>query len=1030
MPKWTNEQQLAIGHEGENIIVSAGAGSGKTAVLSERVLRKLKSGVGIKQLLILTFTKAAAAEMRERIRANIKKNPDLASQLLELDGAYITTFDSYSLSLVKKYHYLLNVSKNIQIGEASVFTIRENEFLDEILMRRYENPTSDFTKLIYDFCTKDDDSLKKSILKINHALDLRYDKVEYLTFYIDTFYQPDTIESYCQLYVSKLFSLQEEMQNIIESLCPLLEEKVSEKVYSFYRKFLDSKTYDEMVGSLDERAPQTPRNSEDDVKAYFAKLSELRKRAKDYLVYPSYQEMKDAIWATEGYAKEIVSILLELDQKMMELKHEEDTYDFTDISKMAIQLLLDHPDIKEEVKQSFQEIMIDEYQDTSDLQETFISLIANHNVYMVGDIKQSIYRFRNANPYIFKEKYENYQKGIDGFKIDLNKNFRSRKEVLDNVNLMFDLLMDSVVGGADYKASHRMVFGNNSYEEQGKSDTSHQMEVYRYDYDKSSEYSKEEIEAFWIAQDIKKKIESGYLVYNFKEENAKPRPCKYQDFVIMLDRSTNFGLYKKIFTYFGIPLAVKKDESIKSTTDLLLFSNILTFIFKIYHHEYDTMYYHTYASIARSFLFSLSDQEIFQTITGKRITESSIYQLAEPIAKELDGLSTTELLDRILTAFSYYEKLLSVGDIDSALARIDNLKRIAKGFESIGMTPSMFQEYLVELTENDQLDLKYKVSEDASNAVQIMTIHASKGLEFPICYFASLDVKFNMRDMNDRFLYDNKTGIITPYFKEGIGDTILKSLYKERYTMEEVSEKIRLFYVAVTRAKEKMIFVLPSREWDKGTDYDSKVSWSSLADMLDSIRDVLSPYTLSIDLKEIPLTHAYHTLTKKEYPASFSHYVEEEISIPVKPIGQERFSKTTSHILSKQELRAMKFGEHMHEVFESIDILHPNLEKLSKFEKEKVTLFLKHDIVRNAPQAVYQEYEFMTELDGKMQHGIIDLLLQYENRYVIIDYKLKEVTDEAYRKQLDGYKKYIYQKTGKPVEAYLYSILDDRMVAM
>lgn len=1030
MPRWTNEQQLAIGHEGENIIVSAGAGSGKTAVLSERVLRKLKSGVGIKQLLILTFTKAAAAEMRERIRANIKKNPDLALQLLELDGAYITTFDSYSLSLVKKYHYLLNVSKNIQIGEASVFTIRENEFLDEILMRRYENPTSDFTKLIYDFCTKDDDSLKKSILKINHALDLRYDKVEYLTSYIDTFYQPDTIESYCHLYVSKLFSLQEEMQNIIESLCPLLEEKVSEKVYSFYRKFLDSKTYDEMVGSLDERAPQTPRNSEDDVKSYFAKLSELRKRAKDYLVYPSYQEMKDAIWATEGYAKEIVSILLELDQKMMELKHEEDTYDFTDISKMAIQLLLDHPDIKEEVKQSFQEIMIDEYQDTSDLQETFISLIANHNVYMVGDIKQSIYRFRNANPYIFKEKYENYQKGIDGFKIDLNKNFRSRKEVLDNVNLMFDLLMDSVVGGANYKTSHRMVFGNTSYEEQGKSDTSHQMEVYRYDYDKSSEYSKEEIEAFWIAQDIKKKIESGYLVYNFKEENAKPRPCKYQDFVIMLDRSTNFGLYKKIFTYFGIPLAVKKDESIKSTTDLLLFSNILTFIFKIYHHEYDTMYYHTYASIARSFLFSLSDQEIFQTITGKRITESSIYQLAEPIAKELDGLSTTELLDRILTAFSYYEKLLCVGDIDSALARIDNLKRIAKGFESIGMTPSMFQEYLVELTENDQLDLKYKVSEDASNAVQIMTIHASKGLEFPICYFASLDVKFNMRDMNDRFLYDNKTGIITPYFKEGIGDTILKSLYKERYTMEEVSEKIRLFYVAVTRAKEKMIFVLPSREWDKGTDYDSKVSWSSLADMLDSIRDVLSPYTLSIDLKEIPLTHAYHTLTKKEYPTSFAHYVEEEISIPVKPIGQERFSKTTSHILSKQELRAMKFGEHMHEVFESIDILHPNLEKLSKFEKEKVTLFLKHDIVRNAPQAVYQEYEFMTELDGKMQHGIIDLLLQYENRYVIIDYKLKEVTDEAYRKQLDGYKKYIYQKTGKPVEAYLYSILDDRMVAM
>ncbi len=169
------------------------------------------------------------------------------------------------------------------------------------------------------------------------------------------------------------------------------------------------------------------------------------------------------------------------------------------------------------------------------------------------------------------------------------------------------------------------------------------------------------------------------------------------------------------------------------------------------------------------------------------------------------------MLDRILTAFSYYEKLLSVGDIDSALARIDNLKRIAKRIRIDWNDAVDVSRVLSGTYRKRPIDLKYKVSEDASNAVQIMTIHASKGLEFPICYFASLDVKFNMRDMNDRFLYDNKTGIITPYFKEGIGDTILKSLYKERYTMEEVSEKIRLFYVAVTRAKEKMIFVLPSR---------------------------------------------------------------------------------------------------------------------------------------------------------------------------------------------------------------------------
>lgn len=1030
MPKWTAEQQLAIDHEGENIIVSAGAGSGKTAVLSERVLRKLKNGVGIKELLILTFTKAAAAEMRERIRKNIKENPDLSSQLLELDGAYITTFDSYSLSLVKKYHYLLNVSKSIQIGESSVFAIRESQFLDEILMKRYENPSLDFAKLISDFCTKDDDTLKNSLLKINHALDLRYDKRKYLNSYIDTFYQTETITSYCDAYVAKLFSLQEEMQNIIESLCSLVEEKVSEKLISYYQKFMYAKTYDEMVDSLNETAPRTPSDSEEEVKIYYSKLKDLRTQIKQYLIYPSYQEMQDSLWSTKGYVSEIISVLLELDARMIALKREEDTYDFTDISKMAIRLLMDHPDIKEEVKKSFQEIMIDEYQDTSDLQEQFISMIANHNVYMVGDIKQSIYRFRNANPYIFKEKYENYQQRKNGFKIDLNKNFRSRKEVLDNVNLLFDYLMDAVVGGADYKTSHRMVFGNMSYEEQGKSNTSHQMEFYRYDYDKKMGYRKEEIEAFWIAQDIKKKIESQYLVFNFKEKNAKPRPCKYQDFVIMLDRSTNFSLYKKIFTYFGIPLAVKKDESIKSTTDLLLFSNIFTFLCKIHNREYDVMFRHAYASIARSFLFSFSDQEIFNTLAENKVLESLPYRLAESIAKELDTLSIEELLDRILTTFAYYEKLLTVGDIDSSLARIDYLKKIAKSFSSIGMTPSMFQEYLLELAENDQLDLKYKVSEDANNAVQIMTIHASKGLEFPICYFASLDVKFNMRDMNERFLYDNRIGIITPYFREGIGDTVLKSLYKEQYTMEEVSEKIRLFYVAVTRAKEKMIFVLPNREWNKGIDYESKISWRSLADMIDSVHEYLSPYTSSIDFAMIPFTHDYNILAKKEYPTASSHYVEEKLPIPFAPIQSEHFSKTAVHILTKQEREAMKFGEHMHEVFESLDFFHPNLENLSKFEQEKVTLFLKHDIVRDTPQAVYQEYEFMSEWNGKMQHGIIDLLLEYEDRFVIIDYKLKEVSDEAYRKQLDGYKRYIYQKTGKSVEAYLYSILEDKMVMM
>jgi len=193
MPNWTKEQELAIYESGKNIIVSAGAGSGKTAVLSERVLEKLKSGIHINELLILTFTKAAAAEMKERIRKKIKKVPELKDELNLIDASYITTFDSFAMSIVKKYHYLLNVSANLSIIEASVIDIKKKEMLDNIFDYYYENNGSNFLELINTFCIKDDANIKKYILNINNKLDLRIDKIEYLEKYIENNYTEDKI---------------------------------------------------------------------------------------------------------------------------------------------------------------------------------------------------------------------------------------------------------------------------------------------------------------------------------------------------------------------------------------------------------------------------------------------------------------------------------------------------------------------------------------------------------------------------------------------------------------------------------------------------------------------------------------------------------------------------------------------------------------------------------------------------------------------------------------------------------------------
>ena len=201
MPSWTSEQLQAINEEGKNIIVSAGAGSGKTAVLSERVIRKLNN-TDINKLLILTFTKEAANEMKERIRKKIKKNKELKKQLDIIDSAYITTFDSYSLSLVKKYYYLLNISPNISIIDASIINIKKEEYIEEIFDRLYEEKNNKFEKLIKDFCTKDDKEIKNYIIDLNNKLDLKLNKEEYINNYIKDYFKEETINNNIEKYIN------------------------------------------------------------------------------------------------------------------------------------------------------------------------------------------------------------------------------------------------------------------------------------------------------------------------------------------------------------------------------------------------------------------------------------------------------------------------------------------------------------------------------------------------------------------------------------------------------------------------------------------------------------------------------------------------------------------------------------------------------------------------------------------------------------------------------------------------------------
>ena len=1026
MPSWTAEQKSAIDEEGQNIIVSAGAGSGKTAVLSERVLRKLES-VDINKLLILTFTKEAANEMKERIRKKIKKTPSLKRQLDIIDSAYITTFDSFSLSLVKKYYYLLNLSPNISIIDASIINLEKEKYIDSIFDQMYADSDPLFEKLIKDFCIKDDKLIKDYIIDLNDKLDLKYDKLGYIDTYIESFYSDDFIDSNINKYVDLLKSEVSKLNDCLYDIQILVDGKFYTKLEDSLLPLLHSESYIDIKNNCNITLPRLPAGSDESVKGLKDEIKDLIDHIKDLTIYEDIGVIKDSILKTKGYLKVILDVIRKLDFMVYKFKENAEMYEFNDIAKMAIRLLEQNENIRLELKNYYNEIMVDEYQDTNDLQELFISLISNDNVYMVGDIKQSIYRFRNANPNIFRNKYNNYEKHNGGLKIDLLKNFRSRFEVLDDINLIFNLVMDDKIGGAEYRETHQMVFGNTTYINEGKIPQNNNMEIYNYKCEDKT-YTKEEIEIFTIATDIRNKIDSHYQV--FDKDELIVRDIEYKDFCIIMDRNTDFPKYKKIFEYMKIPLTLYQDEVLTLSNDILVIKNIMNFIVKIKNKEFDSLFKYYFTSIARSYLFSLPDEEIFDFITNNKIFESSIFCISKNISNDLENLTNAEFINRIVDDFNIIENTIKTGNIEASLVRIEYLLNLSNNLTELGYTPYELSLYVREMVEGKN-EIKYSLNTKAGNNVKIMNIHKSKGLEFHICYFSGLHKTFNTSDLKQLFTIDNEFGIIAPYYDGELKQTIYKELLKDKYLKEEIAEKIRLFYVAMTRCKEKMIFVtsLTDKEVDRVSDIvpdNKRLKYKSFLDIMNSVKENIKDYIVDIDLDKQNLTKEYNEIKVSNYQSLINKndvVIDKRcINVESSIVEEKHFSKVTNKLVTKDEYNSMKFGEKMHYVLETIDFKNPDFSDLDSFYREKVENFLCLDLLKNVSEAdIFKEYEF---IDDEC-HGIIDLMLVYDDYIDIIDYKLKNIDDNAYVDQLHGYKDYIIKVFDKPVNTYLYSIMNN-----
>ena len=1036
MPNWTKEQELAITQSGTNILVSAGAGSGKTAVLTERVIRKLKSGISIKNMLILTFTNNAAHEMKERIRKAIKKasfeDNRLKNELDYIDNAYITTFDSFSLSLVKKYHYLLGIGNDISIIDSSIIDLKRDEYIEDIFEEHYKEKDESFLKLVNLLCVKDDTNLKKLILDINKKIDLIEDKNDYLNTYIERHFNEEfisgIIENYEKLLIEKI--------NTIKNLLYDIESEIDGKYYQEYLKelseLLKSKNYNTIRDNSCIKLG-TLRNATELGKELKSEITSIIKDINN-MCYYSKDDIINNLIITKDYVESIISIIRELDFKILNFKKDINKYEFNDISLMAINIVKNNKEIRDELKDSFDEICVDEYQDTNDLQESFINLISNNNVYMVGDIKQSIYKFRNANPSLFKSKYDMYSKLNDGIKIDLVKNFRSRKEVLDDINNVFNLIMDNYIGGAEYNESHNMVFGNNTYINEGKTNQNNNLEIYNYEYNRETGFKKEEIEAFIIGNDIKNKISSHYKV--FDKDNLVLRDALYKDFVILMDRSTNFNLYKKVFEYLGIPTTLYMDENILNENEIHIIKNIIDLIIKIKNKEYDTDFKYSFISVARSYLSNLNDSEIFNIFKDDSFINTDIYRKCYDISLRLSSINNSELLDIIVDKFDFINKAITIGNIDNKINILDYLKNNFSDLDSIGYGIYELNNYLESLINNDK-EIKINMSLDNGTTVKIMNIHKSKGLEYNICYYSGYDKKFNLRDLNKKIIYDNKYGIIVPINNEGLEDVITKDIIKNNYIKDDISEKIRLLYVAMTRAKEKMIIVGNfiddnnySLEENGVIENRIRSKYNSFRDIILSIKNRLGKYFVNYSLNNVNLTHDYNNIIdynlNKNIESSNEVIIVKENNIDKIELDSKHFSKESISVIDNTIKENMDYGTYLHELFESIDFKSPDYSLLDEKDIKYIDNFLNQALLNNIKEAkIYKEYEFIYKKDSNKLHGIIDLMLEYDDYIYIIDYKLMNTADEEYINQLNGYKEYINDLFKKDVKLYLYSIIND-----
>ena len=871
--KWTKEQQEAIDKKGSNILVAAAAGSGKTAVLVERIIKKIiNDKVDIDKILVVTFTSAAASEMRERILDAIYKkleeypeDENLQKQINLLNKASICTIDSFCLDVIRNNFFEIDISANARVADSTEVTLLKQEVLDEIFEEKYIENNADFLELIETYTKYNrDEDLQDLILKIYNYIQSDPFPEEWLAQKVEMFNINNVNFSDTPWGKIIVESCRENLEDCIlklENLVPQMHrfpelEKYENAIKDDINNYTSIKnnltnwdTAQQMIENF--RNMDWPRGKKvenplkDDAKKIRDSVKDQYSSIKELIPYDSENACED-IKYMHGILKKLQDIIIEFSEKFYQKKREKNIIDFNDMEHLALKILLEKDEdgniksteVAKRYAEKFEEIAIDEYQDSNLVQECILTSVSkNNNIFMVGDVKQSIYKFRQARPELFLGKYNTYKNepvAGENRKIQLFKNFRSRKNVLDITNIVFENIMSAKLGDIDYNENEYLNLGA-SYEEIEKQDFTTQLNIidlkeeeniWKSDEEGQEEQSTEKVEnvvleARFVAKTIKELLDSKYQVID-KKRGKRNIECR--DIAVLL-RSANTvaPIYEKEISELGINVYSDSSDGYLQSVEIDTIMSVLKIID-------NPMQDIPLVTVLRSAIGNFSDNELVEiSLEGNKESfyekmlkakeKSSNEELVNKINKLLQNLEKwyqeekykplDELIWQIYidTGYMNYVSLMPNGEL-----RASNLKMLfekAKQYETASFKGLYNFVNFMEKVKNSNNDLgAAKIIGESENVVRIMSIHKSKGLEFPVVILAGTGKKFNFQDLNQKLLLHQDLGI-GPQYIDADRHIEFKTLAKKAIAIkskkEITSEEMRVLYVALTRAKEKLI---------------------------------------------------------------------------------------------------------------------------------------------------------------------------------------------------------------------------------